>query len=416
MSLLGAFSSSGSAAALKWEDVVVEAKRGNPDLLQADEALRQAELSELSAKAQFLPRASLNASTSEGSAYHPQEGWLGSLDSAQGGANFNLGLSSSLNLFSGFSDFAALRAAIARRQAATATRAEARANVAFSLRQAFSQLIYAEAQITLSDVLAARAKENGDMVALRYDAGAENKGSALQAKSLASQARFDAERARRQLRSASLSLSRLLGRGAEVDLRAEGSLAVPESPPEPDFGQLISKVPAVLKAKYQAEQANAAKFGAYSPFLPSINASASINRSEDAWVPQNGSWNAGLSLSLPFFSGFSDTLALRQAASTERVAKSSASEALLQARLDLENAWTALVDAVATVELRAESVEAFEARAEIGRAQYAQGLMSFENWDQIESQLSNSRRQALSSHLDAVVSKAAWDKAQGKDF
>src|SRR6185369_2261155 len=106
------------------------------------------------------------------------------------------------------------------------------------------------------------------------------------------------------------------------------SLITPETPTEPDFEKLADQVPAVIRAKQQLEQANAGKWGAYAPFLPSVNASASLNRSDDGWVPQFGSWNAGISLNLPFFSGFSDFFNLRQAASVETVAKSNADESL----------------------------------------------------------------------------------------
>lgn len=404
-----------AAPGLSWAEALAETKAKNPALAQAAEALRQARLGALNARAQFLPKASLSASENQGGSYNPLDGPLGSLG-ASGAAGYGLGLNGSLNLFNGFSNLAALKSADARLAAAEASYQESVAGVAYSLRQAFAALIFSAEEVDLLASLAARARENQDMVELRYEAGAENKGSFLQAKALASQARYDAERATRQLRSASLALSRVMGRDPESGLVAAGSLEAPASPGEPDFKKLVDGVPAVLRARYQIEAAEGASLGAWSPFLPSLNALASLNRAGDSWAPQQGSWSTGLSLSLPFFSAFNDALALKQAKSAELSARAGADDARAQARLDLESAWQALVDAVASVELRAESLEANLARAEIGRAQYAQGLMNFESWDQIESQLSNSRKAELSSHLDAVTAKAAWDRAQGKGF
>jgi outer membrane protein TolC len=402
------------AETLAWDDAVAEAKRANPDLLVAEENLRQAETAELSAQAQFLPKAGLNASATQGGTYDPQS------DSLSGGppgdTHYGLNLDASLNLFRGFSNVASLRQAGARLRQAKAARTEARASVLYSLRASFAQLIYGAQLIALSDNLASRATENRDMVQLRFEAGAENKGSYLQAKALASQAAYDAVRAKRQLRQASLQLSRLLGRAPDAGLRAKGALMSPEGLQEPDFAALVEKATAVLKAKARLDEAEAARLGAYSPFLPSLNASASLNRTDIAWAPQRGSWSAGLSLDFPIFNGFSDSLALDQAGSGEASARAAATEARLQARLDLESAWQNLLDAVAGVQLQAEELEASLARAEIGRAQYAQGLMNFENWDRIESDLSSARKAGLSGQLNAVITKAAWDKAQGKEF
>jgi outer membrane protein TolC len=404
-----------ASSTLSWDASLSEARRANPELIQAEQALRQAELGEISARAAFLPRASLSASTGQGGDYRPLDSEWGQLGPA-GSPNYGLGLSSSLNLFNGFSSLASLRTAKTRLSLAELQLREARASLAFSLRQAYAQLVFVAEQVELADELAARAKENRDMVELRYEAGAENKGSHLQAKALAAQAQFEADRARRSRRSASLTLSRLLGRGADASLQAEGSLDSPKAPDEPDFEMLLDQLPAVLRAFYQMDQAENTRLGAWSPFLPSLNASGSLNRSGPDWAPQNGSWSAGLSLSLPLFNGFGDLAALHSAKSAEAEARSAGHEARLQARLDLEKAWQDYADAVAALALRAMSLEASQARAEIGRVQYAQGLLGFENWDRIESDLSNARKSALSSRLNAVVSQAAWDRALGKGF
>ena len=60
-----------------------------------------------------------------------------------------------------------------------------------------------------------------------------------------------------------------------------------------------------------------------------------------------------------------------------------------------------------------EFLKAAEVRSEIARAQYQNGLLSFEDWDLIENDLIDKQKAMLTSQRDAVVARAAWEKMLG---
>jgi outer membrane protein len=53
-------------------------------------------------------------------------------------------------------------------------------------------------------------------------------------------------------------------------------------------------------------------------------------------------------------------------------------------------------------------------RSELGRAKYKNGLLNFEDWNAIESDLINRQKAKLQSQRDRVVAEAAWEQATGK--
>jgi outer membrane protein TolC len=58
-------------------------------------------------------------------------------------------------------------------------------------------------------------------------------------------------------------------------------------------------------------------------------------------------------------------------------------------------------------------LKAANARAEIARSKYSNGLMSFEDWDIIENDLINRQKAVLQSRRDRVTAEAAWEQVLG---
>ena len=59
-------------------------------------------------------------------------------------------------------------------------------------------------------------------------------------------------------------------------------------------------------------------------------------------------------------------------------------------------------------------VEAARVRAEIGRSKYNTGLLSFEEWEIIESDLVTREKAALASQNNRVSAEATWEQSQGR--
>ena len=57
---------------------------------------------------------------------------------------------------------------------------------------------------------------------------------------------------------------------------------------------------------------------------------------------------------------------------------------------------------------------AAETRAGIARSKYNNGLMSFEDWDRIETDLIQRQKAALLGRRERVLAEAAWEQTQGR--
>jgi outer membrane protein TolC len=79
---------------------------------------------------------------------------------------------------------------------------------------------------------------------------------------------------------------------------------------------------------------------------------------------------------------------------------------LTQVLLDLRNA-------AEDVLVQQALLRASEIRAEISRAQYANGLLSFDNWDIIEDDLITRSKLLLDVQRNALVAEAAWWRKSG---
>jgi outer membrane protein TolC len=395
------------ADTLDFAACLAEAAVHNPTLATAQAQLDQAKAKRLAASAGFLPGLAANAS----------ETWSGT-GNAMTGPAAALGFSATQNLFNGFADIAAFKGAAAQVRGAEAARIAARAQAVCDLRDAFDQLIFAQGQVELTKGIAERQKDNRDLVLLRFESGNDNRGSLLQTEAALAQAEADRQKAGDDLVGAAFKLCQVLGRTPTADVEAQGVLDVPEAPDAPDYFALSRNVPAVLEAAAAEDSARDAVLQARGALAPSLNASASWNWPVDENGGSVGSpaqWTAGLNLSVPlFFGGLSAVAGYRQASAAERQSSAALEDAMRSAVVTLQSAFASYRNAVAQASAAELASKAAEVRAEIGRAEYGQGLEDFNTWTQIETALISAKTAEWAGRLNAAQAWAAWQNALGR--
>lgn len=399
----------GEAVALTWDDCVKSAIENNPGLKSARFQLDAARARRNSAFGGFLPRLSAGASGRDGGTGNNPD--LADISPSSWSANVTV----SQSLFSGFSTLNEAFAAVASvRKAAAALQAES-ASTRNRLRAAFLSLLHAQENVTLLENIAKRRRDNADLVRLRYEAGREDKGSALRVAADARSAAFEVSRTRRSLSLARRRLSAEAGlAGATGELAVSGQWEVTPPPESPDFMGLASRTPSIRTAEASLDEARASLRGDTSPFLPAADLSAGISRTGPDWMPGEKSWSAGISFSWSLFNGGRDASYFMAGLAAKRVAEANLDDARRSALVTLEDKWNAYADAYEYVGVSRQYLEASTTRAEIGRAQYANGLLSFTQWDLIESELVNSERGHLNARRDALLAESAWLNALGE--
>lgn len=395
---------------LSWADCVRESLDGSPQLREARHRLDATLARRGQSFGGFLPRLTASLSTGDSGSATPYFADL-ELD------RYNARLSLNQSLFSGFATVADVRSAMADVRAERARLRDASADLRSRLRQTYVSVLYAQENVRVQEGIAHRRANNAALVRLRYEAGRENKGSALRAEADARQAAYEVARAKRALIVARQRLARDLGRDEFRPIEVAPDWTAPEPPAAPELATLAESLPAVIQARSADESARASVISSRAGFLPSADASASVGREGRDWPLDDAqSWSVGLSASWNLFNGLRDWYGL--AAARARAAQ--AAEALLrvmrETRVSLQESWFAFQDAHENLGVQAQYLDAARARAEIGRAQYANGTLGFFQWDQIESDLVSAERGELAARRDALNAAASWDRATGVEL
>ena len=262
-----------------------------------------------------------------------------------------------------------------------------------------------------------RRKQNAEMVRLRYEAGRENLGSALRAEALAAQASFDVKAAERYINSQTLRLARETG--GEFVLPVEIRDSLEELVPlaivmEPDYGEIADNLPQVQRLVKLAESAKANVVAAQSAVWPQVDGTMDYGKSGERASNLKSEHSWGLNVMVPFFNGGKNVNAIRKAKADYDAARAIAVSARDEAIALLADAWVKYANAVDNIAVRKKFLEASMKRAEIVRAEYASGLMTFQDFDTAEQEQSNSENDYVQSLADVSKAQANWEMIRGK--
>jgi outer membrane protein TolC len=414
ISLLAFFLSSPglfAADTLTWDQALKEASQNNRDLLAAEQSVKADEDAHQASLGQFFPQISLSASIGRDGA--------GGLNEAWNSSNYQQGAKLSLNaqqdLFSGLKDVASVDAANAQLNIARAELTQAKAQVSHDLKDAFYQLLFSQRQIDLLKQILTRDQANQDLVQMNFDGGTDNKGSLLQAQAAVAQDQFSVDQAQRSLRVAERQLDQVLGRSPMADIAVIGDFDIPSLPAEaPDFLSLTLLTPAHQEAVGQLGLADSQYVTARGDFLPALSANASLSRAGWNFSNMTPAWSAGLALSLPVFTGGKNLFGFKSAEESKKGVQDELESSDMKTEQGLESAYAAFQDAVDEIKVEQFQVQAAQTQEEIAKAEYLNGLLIFQNWNQIESALTNQQKQQLSAMLTIKTAEAAWELAEGK--
>lgn len=393
-----------AAETFTWSQVVEKAREHNADILEQQQALKAAESSQSQTLANFFPSISAGASGSRSELNGAQT------DSVSAGLNLRY------NIFAGFADLSRYSQAKERTLVSRLGLQQTLANISAQLKESFSNLVYAKSLVSLNGIIAKRRFENMRMVQLRYESGSENKGSYLQAKAYHQEAEYNLVRARMLIQVYKTELATLMGMDPGVDFDIAGEIAVGTPMQEPLFETLVQEVPAVLQAEAQVRIAKYdIEVARRSGFLPSLDVSGSVGRSDTKFYPElNNLGSVGVTLTVPLFDGFGDYHGVK-AAMAQSLSQAHARDRIY--RTQLVSLRTLFMDYDLThkkLQMTADFKEAAATRGKISRERYNNGLMTFENWDNVESENIQRERAYLEAKKDAVVTEARWERALGK--
>lgn len=408
-------------ATWNWESISERAKTENMALKTAREQLISTEYSQKAALKGFLPTLRGNISAMRTGSERPSaivtNGQIVNSTSSVLNDTVVTSLNFSQNLFSGLKDWSRYSQAKWQTQNKYWSLVKTKSEVSYSLKEAFSSLLYAQEYAQLTKEIISRRESNYQIVKVRFESGRENKGSVLLAQAYLDQARLDAVIAADNLSVARKQLFSLINKDAFEEYQVEGE------PPlltmnlsDEDLKEVALNTPDYHQAfsleKSSEEEVRALR----SAFIPSLDLSASLSRNSQFFFPDenNQRWTLGLNLSIPIFDGLSDYSNLKGAVSNKYAAEATKRNTYLTIIPNIRQALNLARQSDIKLKVDSRFREASQTRAEIARAKYNNGLLTFEDWDIIESELINRQISYLQSKRDRIIKYAAFEKSIGK--
>ncbi|KPK41989.1 MAG: hypothetical protein AMJ78_04000 [Omnitrophica WOR_2 bacterium SM23_29] len=409
---LGSFLHQASAEeVLTWQDCIKEAQKNHPDLISAEETVKQSEASKKITASTLFPqiKSNVDASTSETTTA------TAGITTSKTTDTYKYGVTGTQLLFDGTKTINDVKAASENVKAAQYNYRFTSTEVRLRLRTAFVNLLKAQELLNITQEIYNIRRGNLELITLRYESGTEHKGALLTAEANTTEAKFEIAQAKRALEVAQRELIKEMGRAQFSSVRVEGTFKVSNAVLErPDFEALAKNNPNLGKL---IAQKNAASFGikaAEANFFPQLSAQAGANRSSSEWPPEDDQWNAGLTLSFPIFEGGLRLAEVAKAKSVFNQAQANERSTKDSIILTLEQTWAALQDTVETVEVQKRFLDAAEERAKIAEAQYSLGLIQFDNWTIIEDDLVKTKKAFLEARAKALLAEANWVQAKGE--
>lgn len=411
----------GQAVTLSWDEVLKFTIEGNPDLEASRREWLAAKQSESAAEGRYLP--SLSASTSVTRSGSQANGGAGGIvtngvvvsSGNNVSTNYLAALNFSQNLFNGLEDKSRIEQANWNTQNKFWSYIAAKATVSFSLKEAYANLVYAQELEELSRSILDRRESNHKLVLVRYENGRENKGSVLLAEAYLEQARLDLIKARDGLVVAEKALKALMNKEHLDSLKVTG-----EVPLEPlikdrnDFEKLALETPAYNQA-HALEMASREDIKiSRSAFLPDLNLTGQVSRQGDSYFPERERWSMALTLTIPLFDGLKDLGTYKSSVESSYASESRRRSTLLGLIPKLQDTLNQAKQSDIKYSIDSKFEAAASTRAEIARKKYNNGLLTFEDWDIIESELITRQINFLQSKKDRIIKYASWENVLGK--
>jgi outer membrane protein TolC len=317
------------------DEAVQLAWQAHPVAIAAQVGVDNAETERLEAMGSFLPSLTLNGvyGNSSNQRFDQSTGRLVS-------TSYTAQTQASWELFSGGRRLASYRAARAGVDAADAGLVEARFETALLATSAFYAAAAAVELVSVNAQRLARATQQLVFANTRLDVGTATRSDVLRAELELGNAELALIDAQSGLRTARLSLGRVMGVAGEV-ATVEAVLPI-EPPPLPPLDTLAARAeqasPVARSARAAHDATQASRMSTYAFYLPTLRLNGGYDWFSPTFPPQTQSWSLRLTASLPLFNGFQREANVARLAAAERLAGARARDATIAARAGALNA------------------------------------------------------------------------------
>ncbi len=292
-------------------------------------------------------------------------------------------------------------------------------DVAFQVEQAYYRVLGLEALVNATREQLRSFETGLDATRRRRDSGLATIGDVYRAETAAGQARLLVQRTEGELRKSRGALNTAVGLPVNFSLQLR---PWDDRPPVREIAQSVDRLlgrikagrPDLVAAEARARAARAAAKAAAAAGKPSIEAVGTAGRVEFTDSrPGVDTFNVGVLLRIPIFTGYRDTYNAARAEAVADQAESARDQLYKQAELEVWQAYFDLQTAATNVKSSDSLVKSATQSAAAAVARYKGGVGSLLDMITAQSDETQSRVLLIQSHLDWYTALARLNFALG---
>jgi len=390
----------------------------DPNVVQAQGNLRSAGSGVRAAKSQYLP--SLTASSNGGSSFTDGPGRpdpiTGAIVSGQSSQSLSMGLSSDVDLFTGFRRGGDVKAANAREEGAAASVDESMARSALETSGDFFSALASRELVEARKRSVARAEQQLSIAVAKLTTRSANVADSLRAVVQLGEARLNLASEEASLARAEASLARRIGFRGRVAAMEDSSLIVPGPPLDTAaiMAEAITRGPAVRRTEASVRGAEGSLSSAKSSYWPQLRLSgnyAYAGRRTDSLYNQR---NITLGLSWPLFNRFQREQQVSERQTTLDTEIARAEDAKREISANLTTQFAALDAARERIALTRLSVQAAQADVTVALERYRLGSINITELNAAEGGLTRAEEAAVSARFEYLRAKSQIEAILGR--
>ena len=394
---------------LKWEDCVALVRKNNPELKSSEHTVRAAQFGVTKAQAGYFPDLTASGTVKR---YQDKSATAKGINESQTYTG-----KVTVDIFSGFETVASVRESRATLERDQASLSQTKVSLLSDLRKAFTDALYAQENVKLTEKIERRLKKNANFLKLRYQGGLEAKWTFEKAQADWKEALWENEKAKAELKVNQKKLMKVVGLKQEDDVSVSGDFSMPSvTKLEEVRPTVLERHPDITYQYFQKELSFATIQKEKSDFWPAMSLFADYSFKGVNEPPENMAWSYGVEFSWALFSGLETYASTKQARENYMKDDFTWQKTVLSVDSDLKDTYTSYQYAKGKVDITKAKLDAARSRAGVVEEEYSSGLKIFLDWEQSQALLTQAEKQYLLSQKDAVVALADFEKARGLEL
>jgi len=325
--------------------------------------------------------------------------------------SLNMGLSASVDLFTGFRRGADARAARAGLEAAEANLTNAQFQAGLGVTQQFFDALAAQQLVRVREAGVRRAEEQLSLSAAKLRVGSATRSDSLRSLVNLGNARLQLVSAESDVARTQAGLARLIGVEGRVEAADDSAFYVPAARLDTAALRLdaLANSPRVQAAEASSNAADASVRAARAAYFPTLALSGDANWSGNSLDDYNleGNQQLRLGLSWPLFNRFQREQTIQTRISSLNAAEATARDARREIEASLTTQFAALEAARVRIEITATSVEAATEDLRVVNERYRVGAATILD-------VLNSQEALAQAEVDAVTARFDFLKARAQ--